>query len=156
MNIFFYNTSIGEIGIQEKDGFITNIYFVKPTEYVDVNIRESEIIKSAYVQIDEYLNKQRKSFHLPLLPQGTDFMKKCWKALMDIPYGKTMSYKEIAIKADSPKAYRAVGMAMNRNPIPIIIPCHRVIGSDGNLVGYGGGIEIKQKLLKLENFYNND
>lgn len=113
-------------------------------------IKESSLIKNAYRQLVEYFNKQRKTFDLPLAPEGTEFQMKVWKALSDIPYGKTRSYKEIAIAIGNPKAVRAVGMANNKNPIPIIIPCHRVIGSDGKLVGYGGGLEIKEYLLKLE------
>ena len=93
---------------------------------------------------------QRKEFDIPLAPQGTDFQKKVWKALQNINYGTTASYKEIAQKINNPKAVRAVGMANNQNPIAIIIPCHRVIGSNGKLVGYAGGLELKQKLLELE------
>ena len=87
---------------------------------------------------------------MPTAPSGTEFQQKVWKALKDIPYGKTKSYKDIAAAVGNEKACRAVGMANNRNPISIIIPCHRVIGKNGKLVGYGGGLEIKEYLLKLE------
>ena len=101
-------------------------------------------------QLGEYFTGARKSFDLPLAPRGTDFQKAVWKALQDIPYGETRSYKQIAETIKSPKACRAVGMANNKNPIWIIIPCHRVIGADGSLTGYGGGLDMKEKLLKLE------
>lgn len=149
--LFYYHTPIGEIGIAEEDGSICAIFFshekISKEEYM---IKESSLIKNAYRQLVEYFNKQRKTFDLPLAPEGTEFQMKVWKALSDIPYGKTRSYKEIAIAIGNPKAVRAVGMANNKNPIPIIIPCHRVIGSDGKLAGYGGGLEIKEYLLKLE------
>ncbi len=89
-------------------------------------------------------------FDVPVIPIGTDFQKSVWNVLKDIPYGETISYKEMAIKLGNPRASRAVGQANNRNPIPIIIPCHRVIGSDGSLMGYGGGINIKKYLIEFE------
>lgn len=98
----------------------------------------------------EYFNGQRKSFDLPLNPKGTEFQKKVWNALLNIPYGSTCSYKDIAVNIGNEKACRAVGGANNKNPIFIIIPCHRVIGKNGSLVGYGGGLDIKLKLLELE------
>ncbi len=102
-------------------------------------------------ELEEYFSWTRKTFTIPLAPSGTDFQKKAWQALTKIPYGETRSYKEEAILAGNPKAVRAIGWANNKNPIVIIIPCHRVIGSDGNLVGYGGGIDRKIWLLKHEN-----
>ncbi len=116
----------------------------------DSNVSETKLIKEAHKQLEEYLNKKRKEFELPLLPQGTEFQLKVWNALKEIPYGQTCSYKDIAIKAGNEKASRAVGMANNRNPIAIFIPCHRVIGANGKLVGYAGGLDIKEKLLDLE------
>ena len=106
--------------------------------------------KEAQQQLAEYFNGQRKVFELDLDPQGTDFQKKVWKQLIKIPYGQTVSYGELARRIGNPKASRAVGMANGRNPISIIIPCHRVIGSNGSLTGFGGGIEVKQYLLDLE------
>ncbi len=101
-------------------------------------------------QLEEYMAGTRTEFDLPLKPEGTEFQKKVWNALLLIPYGETKSYKGIAVLIDNPKGCRAVGMANNRNPIPIIIPCHRVIGANGSLIGYGGGLDIKVKLLELE------
>ena len=112
--------------------------------------KSTDLIKKTVLQLNEYLIGERTEFDLPLKPEGTAFQKKVWEALCTIPYGQTRSYKEIAIQIGNEKACRAVGMANNRNPISIIIPCHRVIGADKSLVGYGGGLNIKVKLLNLE------
>ena len=101
-------------------------------------------------QMGEYFEGKRKEFDLPLRPEGTDFQKKVWNALLEIPFGETRSYQDIANAVGSPKACRAVGMANHQNPIIIVIPCHRVIGKNGKLVGYGGGLSMKEKLLLLE------
>jgi len=112
--------------------------------------RDTLIIKEAAKQLGEYFNGKRKNFDLPLALHGTDFQEKIWKALQLIPFGKTCSYGELAAVIGNPKASRAAGMANNRNPIMIIVPCHRVIGSDGSLTGYAGGLELKKNLLELE------
>jgi methylated-DNA-[protein]-cysteine S-methyltransferase len=156
--IFFYETPVGKIGIKENGSEITEIYFEKAESHggspfinhIDVELAETPLLKRAGQQLMEYFDGSRKSFDLPLAPKGTPFQLKVWKALLSIPYGETRSYKDIAIAAGNPKASRAVGMANNRNPIAIIIPCHRVIGSNGKLVGYGGGLSIKEYLLELE------
>lgn len=111
---------------------------------------ENVLLKKAATQLDEYFHGKRKKFELPLEPQGTDFQKKVWKELTKIPYGETRSYKEIAIAIKHPKAYRAVGTANGCNPLSVIVPCHRVIASDGSLGGYAGGLKIKKTLLELE------
>ncbi len=157
-NLFFYETPVGNISIKENGSEITEIYFEKEESHegspfmvhVDTRLTETPLLKKAGQQIIEYFSGHRKSFDLPFAPKGTAFQLKVWKALLDIPYGETRSYKDIAIAAGNPKASRAVGMANNRNPISIIIPCHRVIGSNGKLVGYGGGLSIKEYLLELE------
>lgn len=110
----------------------------------------SELSELAALQLTEYFSGKRKEFDLPLEPQGTEFRKKVWAALTEIPYGETRSYKDIAERIGNPKACRAVGGANNKNPISIIIPCHRVVGADGSLVGYGGGLDKKTMLLELE------
>ncbi|NNJ29781.1 methylated-DNA--[protein]-cysteine S-methyltransferase [Lacrimispora defluvii] len=112
--------------------------------------KSTDLIKKTVLQLNEYLIGERTQFDLPLKPEGTAFQKKVWEALCTIPYGQTRSYKEIAVQIGNEKACRAVGMANNRNPISIIIPCHRVIGADKSLVGYGRGLDIKVKLLNLE------
>ena len=149
INTYYYYTSLGKITIVQEENYITKIYFGESKEVNSNNI-ETELIKDAKIQIEEYLNGKRKKFNLPINPKGTEFQKKVWKSLMKIPYGKTLSYKEIANFIGNKNASRAVGMANNKNPILIVIPCHRVIGSNGNLIGYAGGIGMKQKLLNIE------
>ena len=154
MSIYFYKFPIGTIGIEEENEQITQLYF--PNDSIDskASIEETPLIKEAYNQLEAYFRGELKVFSLSLNPSGTPFMKNVWKALCDIPYGETTTYKSIAEAVGSPKAFRAVGLANNRNPIPIIIPCHRVIGSNGTLIGYGGGLEIKSTLLNLEKTYS--
>lgn len=152
-NVFFYDSDIGKIGIAEDGGYISDVFFEKE-EITNYIISETSPIREAHKQIDEYLKGKRKSFDLPLSLSGTEFQQKVWNALKEIPYGETKSYKDVAVAIGNEKACRAVGMANNRNPISIIIPCHRVIGKNGKLVGYGGGIQIKEYLLKLESENN--
>lgn len=109
-----------------------------------------ELFLEACGQLDLYFQGKLKEFDLPLRPEGTPFQKKVWRALTAIPYGETKSYKEIAEMAGNVKACRAVGMANHRNPIAIVIPCHRVIGADGSMTGYGGGLHVKEWLLAFE------
>lgn len=148
-NGFYYETKIGKIGIVENGKAITHISFGK-MNFQDTCINETSLLKNAGNQLQEYLEGKRKKFDLPLEPQGTEFQKKVWNALQEIPYGETFSYKDVAQNIGNIKACRAVGMANNKNPIPICIPCHRVIGSNGKLVGYAGGLDIKEKLLEIE------
>ena len=151
INTFIYDTDYGKITIIEENEYIIEMkLWYSHLKDADLNIKESDIIKKAYKQLMEYFNGQRKSFDLPLNPKGTEFQKKVWNALLNIPYGSTCSYKDIAVNIGNEKACRAVGGANNKNPIFIIIPCHRVIGKNGSLVGYGGGLDIKLKLLELE------
>ena len=110
----------------------------------------SPLIERAVLELDEYFNRERKEFDIPLLFVGSDFMKRVWDELLNIPYGTTISYGEQAKRIGNPKAARAVGGANGRNPISIFAPCHRVVGSNGLLTGYGGGIEVKRFLLNLE------
>ena len=112
--------------------------------------KENEITKKAKIQLMEYFNKKRKVFQLPVNIQRDNFHSRVWKLLQNIPYGTTVSYKKLAEMTGNSKAYRAVGNANNKNPLPIIIPCHRVIKNDGSLGGYGGGIKVKKYLINLE------
>ncbi|MDY5730130.1 MAG: methylated-DNA--[protein]-cysteine S-methyltransferase [Eubacteriales bacterium] len=112
--------------------------------------KRSAFSDRVFTQLSEYLQGKRKHFSVPIALQGTEFQQKVWTALQAIPYGETRSYKEIAQAIGKPLACRAVGHANNQNPISIIVPCHRVIGANGKLVGYAGGLEIKQALLQLE------
>jgi methylated-DNA-[protein]-cysteine S-methyltransferase len=154
-HLFFYQTPIGEIAIAEENDVITRLCFQSKDILKDMTIHETKILKEAGKQLKEYMEGKRKEFTLPLAPVGTEFMIRVWKSLCAIPYGETRSYKEIAESIGNKKASRAVGLANNRNPIPIFIPCHRVIGANGKLVGYGGGLHIKSFLLKLEMEYKN-
>lgn len=157
--VWYYDTEIGRVGIAENGNAITEITLLKtlvgPGIIRPLNPKmeeETQLLKTAAEQLKEYLAGNRQTFDLPLDPRGTEFQKAVWNALLDIPFGEIRSYKHVAEAIGNPKACRAVGMANNKNPILIVIPCHRVIGSDGSLVGYGGGIDLKEKLLKLEGF----
>ncbi len=144
--IFYYDTYAGRIGIAEEDGAITHLIFSER----DWTVEETDLIKETKRQLDEYFAGKRKEFDIPTRLEGTEFQKRVWEELRKIPYGKTVTYKDIAEAVGCPKGYRAVGLANNRNPISIIYPCHRVIGSNGSLTGYGGGLDVKEKLLELE------
>ena len=135
MAIFFYETKIGNIGIKEIDGKISNLYFKENEFNIYDEIKEVPILKEASIQLNKYLNGDLKEFSLPLVVKGTDFMMKVWNELKNIPYGETLSYKELGKRIGNPKGARAIGLACNKNPIPIFIPCHRVVGSNGNLTG---------------------
>ncbi|EHJ00261.1 methylated-DNA/protein-cysteine methyltransferase [Clostridium sp. DL-VIII] len=148
-NVYLYKTSIGNVVIGENGFGVTQICFgdriPKDAEFI-----ETPLLKKANEELQEYFSGKRKVFDLPLVMEGTEFQKMVWKALSEIPYGTTCSYKDIALKIGNEKASRAVGMANNKNPIPIIVPCHRVVGTNGKLVGYAGGLDVKQKLLEIE------
>jgi len=148
--IWFRDTSIGRIGIEENDGSIVSVYFATDAVPKDLASGETPLIRKAFEQLELYLAGRLTEFSLPLKPEGTAFMKNVWQKLCEVPYGRTASYKDIAAAIGNPRAVRAVGQANNRNPIPIFIPCHRIIGKNGKLVGYGGGLELKEKLLELE------
>ncbi len=152
MYYYSYDTLVGRITLLEADKQITNLYFGEKIDS-DGCCVQSDTLKEAGRQLNEYFLGERKIFDLALKPQGTEFMIKVWDALCNIPYGSTASYKDISQVIGHPIAYRAVGLANHRNPLPIIIPCHRVIASNGSLCGYGGGVEIKKFLLELENRY---
>lgn len=154
-----YQSPVGVLRIVADENAITEIHLEKDgvnelkrklsTDEVE---EKTPLITETVTQLEEYFAGTRKRFNLPLAPEGTDFQKRDWAALQDIPYGETRTYKDIAEAIGCPKGFRAVGLANNRNPIIIVIPCHRVIGADGKLVGYGGGLDAKEHLLKLEGF----
>lgn len=142
----FYDTDIGIIEIGVTDGAVSLIRIAaEKSESVF-----TELSDEAFRQITEYLSGKRQKFDLPLKITGTDFQKKVYSALLDIPYGETASYGEIAARTGNPKAARAVGGACNKNPLLLVVPCHRVVGASGSLTGFAAGIETKQKLLALE------
>jgi methylated-DNA-[protein]-cysteine S-methyltransferase len=144
-----YETEIGMIRIAEDNGKICKLDLAKG-EPEGWEKRETEILSRAAGELEEYLQGQRRTFDLPLAPQGTDFQKTVWQELIKVPYGTTASYGEIAARIGNPKAGRAVGGAAGRNSILILIPCHRIIGSDGSLTGFGGGLDMKRRLLDIE------
>ena len=147
------NSPVGKIEIIEENEKLIelNIYNEEKNEKKNNIIeKDTKLLLEVEKQLKEYFEGKRTKFEIPLNPKGTEFMKKVWKELLKIPYGETRTYKEIAKKTGNSKASRAVGMANNKNPIPIIIPCHRVIGSNNKLVGYALGLDMKQYLLDLE------
>jgi methylated-DNA-[protein]-cysteine S-methyltransferase len=155
MALYFYHTEIGQIGIEENDNKISAIYIENEQKLnTTPKIAETKVIKETAKQIKAYFRGELTQFSVEFSLGGTEFMRRVWLELVKIPYGQTATYGEIAKRVGSPKGYRAVGLANNRNPIPIIIPCHRVIGADGSLVGFRSGLHIKQKLLDLEKRYN--
>ncbi len=133
--------------LREKNACLVGLDFVDRIEYSD----ESSLLLQARREVEEYFQGNRREFSVKLNLVGSEFQIRVWKELMKIPYGETRSYKDIAEGINCPKGYRAVGLANNKNPIAIIVPCHRVVGSNGKLVGYSGGLDIKEKLLKIEN-----
>jgi len=144
-----YDTALGPITIAASGSAIIALEFGRevPCAFQE---QRNELTDRAAAELDEYLSGKRKYFDLPLAPQGTPFQLRVWDALCKIPFGQTRTYGEIAKAVGNPAACRAVGMANNRNPIAIMIPCHRVIGAGGSLTGYAGGLDIKEKLLRLE------
>lgn len=157
MAVYFYNDMIGDYGLEEKDGSLTHLWFKRdetlPAGVAAGDFHETPLLREARAQLDAYFAGRLKEFSLPLAPEGTLFQQNVWKQLLRIPYGETRAYAEIATWAGNPKACRAVGMANNRNPLPIFIPCHRVVGTNGALTGYAGGLDIKLKLLQLEGIW---
>ncbi len=145
---YSYDTPVGKLWIVEKDSAITCIGFEKHSS--NALISETELIKYAAFQLQEYFEGKRTQFDFPLNPEGTDFQKQVWKELCRIPYGKTCSYKDIAVAVGNPASCRAVGMANHRNPLMIVVPCHRVVGADKKLTGYAGGLDVKEFLLRME------
>ncbi len=146
-----YHSQVACLYIVADDNYLLSVKFCLKDEKVE-NIK-NKIIEETIKQLDEYFNLKRISFNLPLNPKGTEFQKRVWEELEKIPYGETRTYKEIAIATGNKNACRAVGNANNKNPIAIIIPCHRVIGSNKKLTGYAAGLDIKQKLLEIERCY---
>jgi methylated-DNA-[protein]-cysteine S-methyltransferase len=143
----YYTSPVGELLIESEEGKITTVNFLKDSKQEE---SYRPIIEQCILELDEYFYKGRKFFNVELNPQGTEFQRRVWSELATIPYRKTISYEALAVKLGNIKAIRAVGLANGQNPIAIIIPCHRVIGKGGSLVGYGGGVENKEWLLNHE------
>lgn len=152
------DSAVGPLTIVAEDGAIVCLYMDlqrhRPDDdelgEPDPRGREAEPFKAAADQLDAYFAGERTAFDLPLAPRGSEFQQRVWAGLLEIPYGQTESYGELAERIGSPGAARAVGLANGKNPIGIVIPCHRVVGANGSLTGYGGGLDRKKQLLDLE------
>lgn len=147
---------IGSLGIAADGDGICAVFFKGTRSFPGAVNQSTPLLEQARRELDEYFSGTRREFDLPLSLHGTPFQKSVWRELLRIPYGQTATYGELAERIGNPKACRAVGMANNRNPIVIIVPCHRVIGADGSLTGYAGGLDVKQKLLELERMALSD
>ena len=155
-NHALYDTPYGTMAVIYEDNVIRAL-LMPLADTLDYKVgrlpganKVTELTEQVNREIQEYFRGERKEFTFPIEAEGTEFQRKVWKALRDIPYGETRSYKDIAVAIDNPKACRAVGMANNKNPHIIVVPCHRVIGANGTLVGYANGLEMKEKLLEME------
>ncbi len=147
MEVAYLQTPIGFTKFEGDEEGLTSIKVLNEQKPIGII---PDVLHDAIVQFQEYFNGNRKEFNLKLNPSGTNFQKKVWHALMDVPFGKTLSYMELSKKLGDPKAIRAVAAANGKNPIWIVVPCHRIIGSDGKLVGYAGGLHRKKWLLEHE------
>ena len=160
--MFCVNTSspVGPLFLAASTKGLVRLEFAARMQKLNPNrirLQESKTALAPYLrELQEYFAAERREFSFPLDLRGTDFQLACWHALLEIPYGETRSYRDIAEAIGHPHAYRAVGMSNNRNPIAIVVPCHRVIASSGSLCGYGGGLDIKRKLLDLEQAKQSD
>ena len=151
MNSTCIDSPIGPLTLVAAKGALLEVQFAEPGARASRPRQALEpVLEACAEQLAEYFGGRRKSFELPLAPQGTEFQRAVWSALAAIPFGELRSYSDIARDIGRPRAVRAVGAANGRNPLPIIVPCHRVIGSDGTLTGFAGGLEAKRRLLQLE------
>ena len=151
----FYESPLGKILLTASESALTGLHFVGEKYYPGISLTWQQdenfiVIKIAIAQLGEYFAGQRKSFDIPLAPEGTEFQRQVWNALSKLRFGETSTYAQLARRIGNPKAVRAVGAANGRNPISIVIPCHRIIGTDGSLTGYAGGLARKEALLRLE------
>lgn len=148
MQVVNYKTPLGIARITEEDGFITSIHITD--DEAETDQPHTEVLKLAVKQLDEYFTGERKNFDLPLKQAGTPFQQQVWENLLQIEFGKTISYNQLSIQMNNPLAIRAIASANGKNNLWIVVPCHRVIGSDGSLTGYAGGLWRKQWLLEHE------
>ena len=153
MDFLIFSSPLGQLAVASEDGISLSRLYLPTDSLPRIMPHETPLLTETRRQILEYLNSRRRQFDLPLAPKGTAFQQRVWNALRTIPFGQTRSYKDIAMAVNCPGGFRAVGMANHANPIPIIIPCHRVIAADGSPGGYGGGQVLKKALLTLEGQY---
>lgn len=147
--VLYYPSPVGLLRLSADEEGLCEVHFVGTETEPDTDT-ENELLRRTARELDEYFAGQRRDFDIPLSLHGTPFQRRVWEALLQIPYGETRSYAEVAAMAGSPKAFRAVGMANHNNPVSILVPCHRVINTGGGLGGYGGGLDVKRFLLQLE------
>ena len=161
-NIYFkkWKSPIGDLFLYASESHLLGLLFagdstdfLKYFKSAEIVAKSNPVLKKVILQLDQYFSGDRKKFDVPVLLLGTEFQKKVWAELKRVPFGKTITYKQQAMRINSAKAVRAVGAANGKNPIAIIIPCHRVIGSSGKLVGYAGGMKMKSDLLKTEGIH---
>ena len=145
----YYDSPVGTLKISSEGNYLTELILAE--RHAESKVQDSDYLNFAIEQLEQYFKKEREIFDLNIkFNKGTDFQKSIWNTLLQIPYGQTLSYAKVAASIGNPKAVRAVGSAIGANPVSIIIPCHRVIGSDGSLTGFAWGLEVKRKLLDLE------
>lgn len=150
LNYCVIDSPVGKLLLAGDDQGLQRIQFQCNHDFSSYGTDNKELFAEVIQQLDDYFNKKRTQFDLKLNPQGTEFQQSVWNRLQNIPYGQTKYYGQVAEEIGNPKASRAIGLANNKNPIPIIIPCHRVIGKNGHLTGFAGGLDVKQQLLDLE------
>lgn len=154
-SVFFYEMGIGRIGIAEDGIAVTHLFFPGEAIPVETVVRETPLLRNAFGQLENYLAGRQKVFTLPLAPAKTEFMQRVSDCLLTIPYSKTLNYRDVADSIGNPDASQAVGRACSKNPLPIFIPCHRVVGSDGSLRGYRGGLTLKEHLIHHEKRFSS-
>lgn len=148
MNRIVFDTPVGPMALESEGDYLTALYL--PCRPMEPEGGSTPLLERGREELREYFAGKRQAFDLPLDPRGTPFQLRVWRALADIPYGTVISYKELARRVDRPRGFQAVGQANRRNPLPIFLPCHRVVGTDGSLTGYAGGLEVKEFLLERE------
>lgn len=150
MNAVYYQSPVGPLTLIEENGALTGVQFGRATLPAGCRVAETPLLSRARRQLWEYFEGKRTEFDLPLAPAGTPFRRAVWAAMARIPYGQTATYGQLASAVGSPRAARAVGGACHANPLAILLPCHRVVGSTGSLTGFAGGLPVKEQLLALE------
>lgn len=147
--VLYYPSPVGLLRLCADEKGLCEVRFARAETGTDSST-ENELLRRTARELDEYFGGKRREFDIPLSLHGTPFQRRVWEALLQIPYGETRSYAEVAAMAGNPRAFRAVGMANHNNPVSILVPCHRVINTGGGLGGYGGGLDVKRFLLQLE------
>jgi methylated-DNA-[protein]-cysteine S-methyltransferase len=156
LRAYIWESPIGTLALATSERGVTRIMFTHEQDMCDPTGEPDAITRECIQQLEQYFAGQRREFSVPLDLRGTTFQLACWNALLRIPYGETRTYAQQAQTVDSPRAFRAVGAANGANPVPIIVPCHRVLATGGKLGGYGGGLSLKEKLLRLEGAWGAD